>query len=187
MDQKLREIWRFCAQTKIYAFNTSTAALYAMPADMRIDKIQFVLIADSTAATSTEVYTAYEFCNSDETLTGNQWFDGLDGRFGIYPIQSSDSTGGAYLGKVIYETSPITASTTGLSLTLGIDEFAVESVRNHVLKAMAGSGNAPNFEVANYYAAEEAKCDRHLKMEYYKRQQKDPKDKWDYKRGWWKG
>ena len=186
MNDAVREVWQFAATTNLY---TTTAvagrAIYPLSTDMRFEKIKAVFVSDSTARSSTEEWTQYELVGLDDELSGNQYYKAGNG-IGIYPVPTTDEAGRGI--KIIYEPMPAMYSST--SDTTSVPAFNpdyVDIIKWRVLRDIAGSGVSPDVEMVNNFQASYDEVMRKLRMDYYKRWQKNKNRRWDYRSGWWTG
>lgn len=73
---------------------TSGVSLYSLPTDVDIEDIKKFMVNNSTGAyTSTSIGTSYSYVGLNDDYNGNNYYDGLNGYFGIYPVPTSDETG----------------------------------------------------------------------------------------------
>ena len=180
------EIWRYMSITDLYEFDTVAGqTTYVMASDMSIDMIESVQVSDSTVIDGTEGYTMYEYAGVDDELSGCQYYDAL-GSIGIYPMPST-ATGGGYNVKVTYDPSPVQLSTNTLTIVPSINAEYQDILKFRAMKVIAQSGNNPDVELANNYQREEDTMMNKIKMDYYKRNFRKPRDTYRRKESWWKG
>lgn len=179
------EIFRYMASTEIYEFDTiKSQALYNMASDMEIDKIKSVQMSDSTVIDGTEGYVTYEFAGIDEELSGNCYYDAL-GQIGFYPVPSTSGSG--YNVKIHYEASPVQLSTATLSTIPSINDEYQDILKWRACRDIAGSGNSPDANLAVYYQRLYDDLFRRIKLDYYKRKAKNPKENYPRSEGWYNG
>lgn len=186
INDTVRETWKWMASTKIY---TSTAvdsqAIYPFSTDMRFDKIKTVMVSDSTARSTTELYEEYKPAGMDDELSGDCYYKAGNG-FGLYPVPTTDDAGKAI--KIIYEpVPPVYSSTTDTTSVPLINIDYADVLKWRPLRDVAGAGNSPDIEMVNNYQANYNEIMKKIKMDYYKRSAKTPKSRWSYKESWWSG
>lgn len=179
------EIYRYMASTEIYEFDTIAGqALYNMASDMEIDKIKSVQMSDSTVIDGTEGYVTYEYAGINETLSGNCYYDAL-GQIGLYPVPSTSGSG--YKVKIHYEASPVQLSTNTLTTIPSVNDEYQDILKWRACRDIAGSGNNPDANLAAYYQGLYDKLFRRIKMDYYKRKSKNPRENYHRSESWWNG
>lgn len=183
MNDFQNQIWRWMASTELYEFYTiASQAVYTLNDNIRFDKIQSVQISASTVIDGTEDYVQYNYAGYDDNLTGQQYYDSLD-NMGIYPTPDTTNK----LVKIFYESYPTQLSTNTLDTEVDLNPEYQDVLKFRAMKVMAQSGNAPDIELANNYQREEEEIVKQIRMDYYKKKQRNPKQQWSYKKGWWKG
>lgn len=124
--------------------------LYALAVDCKVDKIISVKLSDSTTVSTATVWTNYTHAGVNDTLVGNQYLDGQDGKIKLFsegiPITSDGLT-----ARISYYPQPE-------ELTLETQTPLLNSKYHGLLKyslaqSMASQGNNPDVEMANYYQA----------------------------------
>ena len=185
MNDCQNEIFRYMASTEIYEFDTiASQAIYNMASDMEIDKINSVQMSDSTVIDGTESYVTYEFAGINETMSGNCYYDAL-GQIGIYPVPSTSGSG--YKVKIHYEASPVQLSTNTLSTIPSINDEYQDILKWRACRDIAGSGNSPNTSLTTLYQGFYDKLFKMIKMDFYKRKFKNPKENYARSEGWFNG
>ncbi len=185
MNDCQNEIFRYMASTDIYEFDTiASQAIYNMASDMEIDKINSVQMSDSTVIDGTEGYVTYEFTGINETLSGNCYYDAL-GQIGIYPVPSTSGSG--YKVKIHYEASPVQLSTNTLSTIPSVNDEYQDILKWRACRDIAGSGNSPDTSLTMYYQGLYDKLFKMIKMDFYKRRAKNPRENYSRSEGWWNG
>lgn len=185
MNTCQNEIWKYCASTDLYEFDTvASQSIYSYASDMKPDKIKSVMKSDSTTVDGTEGYVTLSRCGYNDELSGDMWYD-AEGGIGIYPNPTSDDAG--YNIKITYEPSPVQLSTDTLLTVPSISTDYHDILKWRVMRDIAGSGRNPDIELANNYAANYNALLATIKMDYAKRQAKQPARKWNYKESWYNG
>lgn len=186
MNELQNQIWRYCASTEQYTFDTIAGqALYTISDDMKFDKIKSVQISDSTTIDGTEGYNLYTYAGVDDDLDDAQWYKAL-GQIGIYPTPST-ADGAGYRVKITYEPAPTALSTDTLTAEPDINDEYHDIFKYRLMKVIAQSGNAPDVELANNFQREENDMMKMIRHDYYKRKQKLPRTQFSYKQNWWNG
>lgn len=186
MNDTQNEIWKWMSSTDQYQFSTIAGqALYTIPDDMRLDRIQSVQVSDSTVIDGTEGYLTYVFAGQDDELVGNQYFDAL-GEIGLYPVPST-AAGTGHSVKITYEPRPVQLSTSTLATVPSLDADYQDILKWRVLRDIARSGRDPDTDLANNYQADYDALFARIKLDYYKRKQAEPKRQLPYNDGWWRG
>ncbi len=186
LNDAVRENWKFMASTSI-ATSTSVAgqAMYAGSTDMRFDKISYVGMSDSTARSSTELYTEYAKAGQDDALSGNSYYK-AGGGIGLFPVPTSNEEVRAI--KIIYEPLPtVYASTTDTTTVPKINLDYTGVITTRVVRDIARAGNNPDVELANNYDNEYREQQGKMRMDYYKRKQKNKRDTYPHSEHYWNG
>jgi hypothetical protein len=177
----LKRYEKWFTSTSLYPFNTTDGeAYYDYPTGMEPERIQKLEIASSASSTT---YSEYSKAGMNDDLSGLQWFneattDGMQLR--IYPTPSTTVE-----VKVYYEAAPTAVANS--SDTLDIADELTDLLKYNVMKTIAQSGAAPDIDLANDYWEEEKEEFRNIKMNYYHKKQKLPKQTKTYKRVYWSG
>lgn len=180
-----QEIWRYLASTELYEFDTiGGQSLYNLPSDCAFDMIKSIQKSNSTTIDGTETYTTYDYAGPDDELSGSQYYDAL-GQLGIYPKPTTDE--GGHNVKITYEASPIALSTNTLSTVPSINVEYQDIFKWRALRDIAGSGNSPDSNLVLYYQGLYDKLYRKIKMDYYQRKARKPRDTYSYSEGWYQG
>jgi hypothetical protein len=185
LNNAQNEVWRWVASTEMYTFNTvSTDYLYTLTTNIRLDEIQAVRVSNSTVNDGTEDYFAYQFCGVDQPLVDCSWYTGMgEHQLGLYPLP--DESG--YRVQVTYRQYPAQLTTDLLDNALTIDEEYEELLATRCMEIIAKAGNAPDVGLGNNYEMDYKERLKSLKMDYYKKRQRQPNNPWDYTRGWYRG
>lgn len=185
MNDTQQTIWRYLASTDIYEFDTvGGQAIYTYASDMKPDKIKSVQKSNSTVIDGAEEYITLTYCGPDDELSGNQWYD-AEGGIGIYPTPTTDE--GGYSIKITYEPAPVALSTNTLSTVPSINVEYQDILKWRVCRDIAASGQHPDVDLANNYAAMYNALFDRIRMDYEKRKARLPRSRWDYGAKWWTG
>ena len=184
MNDCVGEVWRYMASTKLHTTVTvSSQANYELPTGIEFDKIKRVEVANSTAG---ETFNEYTYKGDDDTKTDYSYLKNVttDGtRLQLYPTPDTAD----YPIKIKYEAKPTVLSTNTLSTGVQINSEYQDILKFRAMKVIAQSGNSPDVELANNYFMEELEILRKIRTDYYKRKQKLPKSRFDYRQNWYKG
>jgi hypothetical protein len=181
INSAVRKYWRWIPSTSLYTFNTTDdQAYYSYQTGMEPDRIQKLEVASSASSTS---YSEYTFAGQKDALEGSRWLneattDGMMLR--IYPTPSTTVE-----VKVFYEAQPAAVSQS--SDTLGVSDEGIDLIKYNVMKVIAQAGSAPDIDMANNYDQEERDELKRIKMDYYKKKQRLPKQTKTYTNSFWKG
>lgn len=177
INNELRKIWRQMTSTNLYDFNTvESQSVYTLPSYIEFDMITGVYMSDTTApATSSTVFTSYEYTGPDDELTSNQYYNHLN-NLGIYPA----ATSAGYIGRVFYGERPTLFSTnsTDLDNEFDIDEDYVDLVKLRTMEKVAQSQK--DTSLANDYQDEFQKLDKDMKIQSAIKRAKNPRETWSY-------
>jgi hypothetical protein len=182
INAEQRKIWEHMTSTNYYDSLTtlSSQALYSLPTNVTIDMVaeNGIMISNSTEpVTSTHSWTSYEYAGADEELTGNRFYDGLNGLFGIYPVPSS----GGYPIRIRYQEYFTAFASTDTSVQFNLDQDYIDLIKYRVMSRVAKSGKFPNVELANNYEMDAREIERKMKIKQAKDKAKTPKSRWSYK------
>lgn len=186
MNDAVKRHWKYVASTGIATSTTvKGVAIYSMSTDLRFEKINYVGMSDSTARSSTELYTEYTPAGANDSLSGNQYYKAGAG-IGIYPVPTSDEEDRAI--KAIYEPFPVVyASTTDTTSVPKIAQDYTEIITFPVCRDVARAGNNPDVELANNYEAEYRDVLSRARHDYYQRQRESRKDSYPRSEHNWNG
>jgi hypothetical protein len=186
MNDAVVSVWKWIASTSYTTTSLSSdKAIYALPADARFDKLKEVAVSDSTARSSTELWTLYAPCGEDDTLTGNQYYK-AGGGIGLYPVPTSDDVMKGLMFK--YEQMPAAyGSTTDTTSIPDLDLDYVSIINWKTKQRILQAGNDPDIDLANNCQYEANELIEKIRMNYYKKKQANPKKRVGYKEGFWNG
>lgn len=157
-------------------------ATYALPTNITIDRVEDIMVSDSTAAvTSTHNFTLYKHVGLNDTMYtyGRSWYDGLDNTFGIYPLPTSDEEDHPI--RVRYKMYPIMMASSDTATQFNFDQDYVELIKLQALAKVAKSGRFPNVELANNYERDAREKWKHVRLQTQKNEAKNPRSTWSYK------
>lgn len=157
----------------------ANVALYTFPTGITFPQVTSIYVSDSTETpSSTHNYTQYRLKGTEDSAVGNQYYDGLDEDFGLYPVPDED-------GKPIlirYQETPTIFETTAESTTyFKYDDDYVNLIKYKACASVAKAGRFPNAELANNYERDAMESWKNIKLKYEKENVKTPKHKWGYK------
>ncbi len=182
----LAQNWKWMASTSIYTTTLSSGqAVYSLTTNMHFEDIKQVSVSDSTVLSTTALWTDYSPAGADDEIASQSYFKALNG-VGLYPVPTSDEHG-QYL-MVVHSPSPPRYTSTGDSSTiLAFPAKWLQGAKSYVKAEIAGSGDAPDVNLRNNHWADMENIVRKARMDSYKRQAQNPKQRWDYRAKWWKG
>jgi hypothetical protein len=183
INDEQRKIFKYMAGTALASFTTLEDQFsYALPSNCKMDQIKQVLVTDSTGAvSSTSYFNNYEFAGLDDEMSGGSFYYDAFGKIGLYPVP--DKTG--YSGRVIYDKRPVFfSSTNDAAVEFAIDEDWIDVIKFRTMARVAKSGNYPDIELGNNYDREANEVEAKLKMDWYKKKSKLPKERWSYQEDW---
>ncbi len=181
MNNCVKKYWQYLASTELYTFNTTDdQAFYEYADNMVPEKIQKLEVASSAGSTS---FMEYDYAGINDDLSGGKWLntptsDGM--MLQLYPAPSTTVE-----VKIRYETIPTEVSNS--SDTVDIPDEYADLIKFNVMKVIAQSGNAPDVDLSNNYDMEERDEFRRLRMDYYKKKQRLPRQTKTYKDHFWNG
>jgi hypothetical protein len=141
---------------------SSGIALYNLPSDCEIDKINALLVSDSTAITSTALFSEYSIKGNDEELIGNNYYSANNGTFGLYPVP--ENTGNNIYLSYISRPTQFLYGTSDTTTLFNIDRDYLDIIRYRVMSRVAKAGNNPDVELGNNYDIEADSVERRLKL-----------------------
>jgi hypothetical protein len=167
-----------------YSLKTSSGvALYSLPSACQVEAIKSLTISDSTTISSTCIFDEYTFKGSEEDLDGNNYYAGVNGSIGIYPVPTY--TG--YNIQLEYQERPTIFGYASSDSTtpFNLDRDYLDLIRYRVMSKVAKCGNNPDVEMANNYTLDANEIEKKLKLEQAKKKFKlNHKNKISYTEGW---
>ena len=190
MNDIQRKIHKFVSIPGVQEFVASSSYIYALSTNLRFDKIDRVLVGDSTAIadiSSTTIWTEYKYAGPNDELTGNQYYrPDRD----VYNTTSPSSFIGLYYDstvarvcRIYYQKIPATITATSDDTTSlpEIDEEYQDIYKHGVKEIVAKAGDYPDIEMANNFHADYLEEERRIKKDYFKRKERTPKRQWDWR------
>lgn len=184
VNEESRQIWKYMTNIEYdYSLKTSSGiALYSLPTACQLDAIKSVMVSDSTAITSTCSFSDYTFIGQDGELTANNYYVGVNGSIGLYPVPTV--TG--YNIQLEYQERPTifgyaTSDTTTL---FNLDRDYLDFIRCKVMSRVAKTGNSPDVEMANNYEMDARVLEKKMKLEKARLNFKRNSNKISYTEGW---
>ncbi len=178
--------WEGMASTCYHTTTLSSGqSVYALTTDMRFENIKQVLVSDSSQRTTTALWTGYSLAGEDDVLESQTYFKAGHG-IGLYPVPTSDEHKD-YLTIVYAQQAPHYTSTSDSTTVLAFPERWLLGAKQYVKSEIAKSGDAPDVALANNHEGDMEATLGKMRMAKYKRDAKHPKEKWDYRKGYYKG
>jgi hypothetical protein len=164
INNEQRKIWRQMTSTNYYEMVTaSSQAIYNLPSDCEFDMIaeSGIMLGDSTnAVTSTTIFEPYTFCGADDELAGNNYYEGVSGTFGLYPVPQYAN----YPIRIKYQERPTLFASSDGSAYFNLDQDYIDLIKFRVMSRVAKSGNNPDVELANNYETDAEQIERKLRL-----------------------
>jgi hypothetical protein len=181
INSGLKRYGQWIPSTALHTFNTTDdQAYYSYTTGMDPDRIQKIEIASSASSTS---YNEYTFAGQNDALEGARWLNEATTNGMMLRIYPTPST--TVEVKIFYEAQPAAVSQS--SDTLGVSDEGIDLIKYNVMKVIAQAGSAPDIDMANNYDQEERDELKRIKMNYYKKKQRLPKQTKTYTNSFWKG
>ncbi|MGE5631378.1 MAG: hypothetical protein ACM3TR_09815 [Caulobacteraceae bacterium] len=121
---------------------------YALPSDCTIDRILYIGVAQEKPADANTPYQEYTYKGLNETFDGYNYFDGINGLFGLYPTPAESG----YSIRIIYEKKSTQFTTVNLNVTPDLKEEYHDIFKFHVWKIIASAKK--DVALANFYEDE---------------------------------
>lgn len=150
LNDALLEIYKDCSIKGEHNFATvKDQKLYSIPSGMEMGNIIYFGITHDLTITDKSYFIPY-FYEPDpyNNLNGGyKFYDGLNNKFGVYPIPTSNE----WTGRVIYNKRPATLSESTLTAVPDIITDAHLLLVYKAIMELAGAGNNPDIEIVNIY------------------------------------
>jgi hypothetical protein len=190
MNDLQRKIHRYTSIPSVQEFVASSSVMYALSTGIRFDKIDRVLVGDSTAIadiSSTTIWEEYKYAGPDEALTGNQYYRPDRDTFNTTSPSSfialHPASTEVRVCRIYYQKIPVTITATSDDTTTipELDEEYHDLYKHYVLETVAGAGDYPDVELKNNFHADYLEEEKRVKKDWYKRKERTPKKVWSYK------
>jgi len=190
MNDVQRKIHKFTPINAIQELVASSSYIYALSTGIRFDKIDRVLVGDSTAIadiSSTTIWEEYKYAGPNDSLTGNQYYRPDRDTFNttspssfiaLYPNSTKVRVVRIYYQKI---PATITATSDDTTSLPEIDEEYHDIYKHGVKEKAAKAGDYPDIEMANNFHADYLEEERRIKKDYFKRKERTPKRQWDWR------
>lgn len=181
MNQAMRILFKYMNDTAVTTFTTvENQSTYLLPTDCLLDQILIIEITSDSVVTNQSVFVKYYFSGLLDDLSGNKYYDALNGNFGLNPIP--DTTG--YNGRIYFRKNPIYLSESNLSAVPEVNPDYQIALEYYVLSVIAKSGHNPDVELANNYTMEFNNIISLMFKDKMEKQVKNPIKKRENK--WWR-
>ena len=190
MNDVQRKVHKFASISAMQEFVASSSMEYALSTGIRFDKIDKVMVGDSTKIadiSSTTIWQEYKYAGFDDELTGNQYFH-PDREF--YNTTSPSSFICLYpnstevrVARIYYHKIPgtITATSDDTTSIVDFDDEYCDIYKHGVMEIIAKAGDYPDVEMANNFHADYLDEEKRIKKDFYKRKERTPNFKYDWR------
>lgn len=150
-NEVIKKIYKYMNKKEQYPIITiENEAFYPLPSNCTMDEIVSVIRSNDITITENTTYSEYTYKGLNENLTGNNYYDGLNGLIGVYPIPNTSG----YTFNIVYEKKPALLSSSDLTATPDINENYHGLITFYVLSVIASSGNNPDIDLVNNFRAD---------------------------------
>lgn len=179
----LAQHWQRMASTCLYTTTLSSGqAIYPFTTDMAFENIRQVLVSDSSALSTTAVWTRYDPAGMEDALTPRRYFKAGHG-LGLYPVPTSDEHGN-YFAILYSPIPPRFASTSDSTTVLPLPYEYLAACASYVKAEIAGSGDAPDVALRNNHWLDMQERLARARMDDYRRRTRNIPRRYSYRSGW---